>query len=610
MTRTSSKLRGYTGANPFHEGQAKAFTDRKLIEEFFPTSTYWSRFNEQHEILIGTRGSGKTAILKMLSYSWLRQLKHENAIEIIKERSFLGFYVPLHLEFVASLPGQGCPESQRLQYFQFAFNCGAVKALIREVQALLPDCYSDPLKRLKAEASILAHLCELWFPGEKCEFNTLADLQWRIDVLYHTQKFWRDGELSEPHLFATALFWPIIPALPRLAADLGLDPEATNWIACLDEAEFLGEPFIRCLNTFLRSEKKPLVLKVATLPFRHLTKKTTSTGASVESEGNDFNYRVIDLEADSTDFIGLSDSLCRARLKKCGIDDPQLTLESFLGREGNDDLVDYYRLEMGVENSTEEKILGDLLSSLSEARRARFETIKDVPARVQSDYYKKFAPIYYFRRMHVEGSRGNRTVGWYAGARMIRRITDGNPRRFIQLMNDLFEAARSSELNPKNQHRIVMEFCERHFESCEGLPEQGVLLKKIISLVGELLEQRVHGPQLLDGGSNFFVQRSLLENPLLKATLELGIAYSILFTDDVSITQGLQEESDLRLANIITAVFWLPMQKGGHLVLQSKHTREAFAGLLFCPPPATPTESLKVLDELQLNLTEYGSGNA
>jgi hypothetical protein len=136
-----------------------------------------------------------------------------------------------------------------------------------------------------------------------------------------------------------------------------------------------------------------------------------------------------------------------------------------------------------------------------------------------------------------------------------------------------------------------------------------VLLKRIVSLIGKLLEQRVHGPQMLDAGSNFFVQQGLLKNELVRSTLELGIQYSILFTDHISITEGLHEESEFRLANIINAVFWLPMQKGGHVVLQSKHTREAFAGLLFLPTPATPTESSKVLDELQLDLAELGSGN-
>jgi len=275
--------------------------------------------------------------------------------------------------------------------------------------------------------------------------------------------------------------------------------------------------------------------------------------------------------------------------------------------EGEDDLIDYYRLEMTAEQSTEEVVLRELLSSLSEARQRRFELIKTDPARVKSDYYKKFAPVYYFRRMRAEAHKGNRTVGWFAGARMLRRIADGNPRRFIQLMNDLFEEARDVDLTPKYQHRIAMEFCMRHYEACEGLPEHGVLLKRIVAVIGELLEQRVHGAEMVDAGFNFSVQSSLLENSLIRATLQLGIAYSIIFTDHISITEGLDANSELRLANMLAAAFWIPMRKGEHVVLQSRHAERVFTQLLISPPPTTPKESSKVVEELQLGLIENGT---
>lgn len=83
---------------------------------------------------------------------------------------------------------------------------------------------------------------------------------------------------------------PIVNILPRLTSDLGFDPQNTNWIACIDEAEFLSEPFIRCINTFLRSEKRPLVIKMATLPSKHSTRETLVSGVSIEPGGNDFNY--------------------------------------------------------------------------------------------------------------------------------------------------------------------------------------------------------------------------------------------------------------------------------------------------------------------------------
>src|SRR5260370_40263121 len=99
MKRVSDKLLEFSGSNPFREAQARTFPGEKLIHEFFPTSVFVSLINEQHEILLGTRGSGKTALLKMLSYSCFRSIVEARLKSFQSEKSFIGFYVPMHLEF-------------------------------------------------------------------------------------------------------------------------------------------------------------------------------------------------------------------------------------------------------------------------------------------------------------------------------------------------------------------------------------------------------------------------------------------------------------------------------------------------------------------------------
>src|SRR6266550_1371026 len=148
MKRASDMLEGYRGGNPFRETQARAGSGAAIVSEFFPTSTFWSLFNDQHEILLGTRGSGKTFLLRMMSYSLLRRFQHDNAKKHIKNRSFIGFYIPLHLEFLASLPGKSHSDENRMVYYQFAFNCAAAKALLTAVAALLEDTFHDPTERL------------------------------------------------------------------------------------------------------------------------------------------------------------------------------------------------------------------------------------------------------------------------------------------------------------------------------------------------------------------------------------------------------------------------------------------------------------------------------
>lgn len=570
MKRRSDLLKGYSGANPFHESQARAGAEQKILGEFYPTSAFWSLFNDQHEILLGTRGSGKTFLLRMMSYTLLRDFDHPNATEIVRNHSFIAFYVPLHLEFLASISGKNCSDDEKIEYFQFAFNCAAAKSLLIELRTLLKDRFADSRERLIAEEGIIKLCCSIWFAERSVGPPTLEDLQWELEKYYACTPFWKDGSANPLPPLARPILAPISSLLAKLTALLGLVPGSATWIATIDEAEFLGPSFIRCLNTFLRSEKRPLVVKMATLPFKHSTCETVAPGISIQPHGNDFNYRLVDLAWDSADFQGLTNFLCDSRLRKCNLP-VDTTLESFLGTVGNDDLIDYFRAELPQSETSNEALLANIVASVSSERRRNYAKIKDDPQKVDRPYLHRFAPIYFTRRMRAENSRGGRTAGWFAGASTIRRVADGNPRRFIQVMNHLVERARETELTPRNQHRILTDFCDRYFDDIEGYPECGPMLKEIVGDIGALLSKRVHGDYMIDSGCNFAVEQQLLNVDVFRKTIEFAIAYSIVVADEDTVFGKLEAGSELRLSYIFAVTFWLPMRKGDPPKVRSRH---------------------------------------
>jgi len=606
MKRESDALLGYRGANPFRESQARSGSAAEIVSEFFPTSTFWSLFNHQHEILLGTRGSGKTYLLRMMSYSLLRRFDHATAKEYVKNASFIGFYVPLHLEFLASLAGKNCPDENRLGYFQFAFNCAAAKALLTEVKTLLQDRFPDARERLLAEAKVIRLCVSIWFPArENRDITTISDLQFGIESLYATTRFWKDdADKPSPLPLARNILAPIVSVLPKLSEAFNLDPDITKWIALIDEAEFLSPSFLKCINTFLRSEKRPLVVKLATLPFKHSTRETLSPDVSIEPRGNDYAYVVVDLPWDSTDSKGLTDHICGNRLARSGC--PANTdLESFLGKVGeNDDLVDYFKLELGEEAVSREVLLKEILSALSQIRQRNFEDIKNELAKVDRPYKHRFAPVYFTRRMRFENRKGARVAAWFAGAKTVRRISDGNPRRFIQVMSDLFEKARDEKLTPKAQHRIISDFCERYLEDLEGYPECGPRLKRVVESIGDLLSNRIHGTHMVDGGCNFTIDSRLLSARVFRDTVEFAIGYSIFLADPETVEGKLDEHSELRLSFVFAVYYWLPMRKGDPVMLRSKH-----AQLPGITPElkVSPKKSRDLIDSFQLELFEGGN---
>jgi len=397
MERISSKLKGYKGGNPFHESQSRTYGDDKIVSEFYPTSFYLSLFNVQHEILLGTRGSGKTVLLKMLSYSCLKKYSHPVANKVASEKSFIGFYIPLHLEFMGSLPGQNIPYEDRLKYFQFALNCSAAKSLLSQVIELLNDIYLITKDKLIRENNIIEYMCENWFIENK-KISSIKDLQDYLESIYNKYQYIDTKKERSISILEQPVLIPIVNILPKITEVLGLDIQKTNWIACIDEAEFLKTEFIRSINTFIRSEKRPLIIKMATMPFKHCTRETNVDGIFIEPNGNDFDYRVIDMDCDSQDFICLTDHLCRARIKKCGVIDEDITLERFLGVVGKDDLIDYYKKEFGEDDATQDIIDRGIIKSLSNRRQSHYNVIIEDHTKVERPLIHRFEPVYFMRR--------------------------------------------------------------------------------------------------------------------------------------------------------------------------------------------------------------------
>ena len=349
----------------------------------------------------------------MLSFSCLKLFPHSNAESIVAGKTYIGFYVPLNLEFVLSLPGQGRAFEERCRYFQLAFNCVAAKSLLFQISSLISNLEPDPVRQLVMEARVVANIAPIWChdPEARGRISSISDLLLYLDVLYSCLNEMETLGSAGIGWFSGSVLGPIVSVLPRLTQDLGLDPEATTWMACVDETEYLQEPFWKCLNTFMRSYKRPLVVKIATLPFKHVTRQTLCDNEYVSTQGNDFNYRSIDSSWSQEGFRGLCDHICGVRLAKTPISSAA-TLDEFLGIEsGADDLVDYYRMELPREASYEQ-ILAGISAALSPQRRARMQKREQRGISLLKPYFNKFAPVYFVRRMKQENQQGARTAGW------------------------------------------------------------------------------------------------------------------------------------------------------------------------------------------------------
>lgn len=557
MKRKADVLLHYDGQNPFSDSQSRNFSDTKVSNEFCPTSCFWSLFNDQHEVLIGTRGSGKTFLLKMMRRSMLKTIDDPNARKLIKDQAFFSLYVPMQLEVLSEFKRIEADPKRQILLFQFFFNSVLAQSLLAEIENLL-DEESDIRRRMVKKAELAQRLNACWF-GDRAgqEVFSFAELSDKITGMYYAFDLER-GELNDlPPLFIRQICSTLISSKAIVAAALGLSEEPT-WLVCVDEAEFLNESLQKCINSTFRASSNRIVLKVATLPFSYTTLETLLPGTEV-SPGNDFNFHIVDMRYDSADFRILSDRLCAHRLstrlsaREISVE----TLEDFLGMVGNDDLIDYYRAEVQPQDTTREYIESRIIESFSEKRRAGSTSYHNT----RKTIYDKYAPIFFVREMYARAKIGNSKPGWYAGAATVRKVAQGNPRMFIQIMNALFEKARKTKLTPKAQHEVILKFAEDFCESTQGLESYGAAAYHGLDWIGTYLKNKVHKSILVSAGCSFRLKYKNTEDfSSAKGWLQKAIAYSRLQVADETLIQGLREDSKYLLSNAYAASYWIPMR--------------------------------------------------
>ena len=557
MKRAADTFINYLGANPFSDIQGRNFSDEKIINEFQPISKFWTLFNGQHEVIIGTRGSGKTFLLRMMRRSMLRHINHPDAQKIVSQKRFLSLYVPMHLEFVRLFSNEKINGDRKKELFLLMFNCLLAHSLVMEIQDLLESEANNLEEEIILTAKICSYIDKTWFGGEKSNTYTIGSLIDRINTLFYNIDPNNENWENTPIVFRRNLCSPLLAVKDHLENQFKL--LSPTWIICIDEAEFLNDDIQKIINSFFRSDSNNIALKIATLPFYHTTLDTNVPGISI-AEGEDFVYSFIDLDHETRDFKDLTNKLCQNRLNNLVAKDEQINdLEGFLGKVGGDNLIDYYKLEFGEDNAMESIIESRIINQFSPARKEGSKTYSDKKQSV----LKKYAPILFVRDMYERSREGNSTPGWYAGADMVRKLSQGNPRLFIKLMHALFDKARKTFLSPKEQHRVLMQFASETCAATRYLQAQGPIIGSKLDKIAQKLHDRVHGEHIYSFGDSFsfsFKDESEFENN--RTWIQLAIAHSRIIVDDKIKKTKVGKDTIYLLSNFYAAQYWLPMRKG------------------------------------------------
>ncbi len=328
--------------NPFENDNARNSTPEDLPYQFVWTTDFARLISPKNHVLIGARGSGKTAIIKMLSHEYLSRLNHESALKLVRDKSFIGTYVPMRLSWVGGLKNKPwLTEKGRENHFQWRLNVACCSAFISTIESCLRSYVTGKVESIVAERDLCLQLSAAWFPDTPAESidtlrQNLAEVEYRKLLDEEKLRVNEGVEFSKVGVeFDIGLFEPLKRAIAILKNRIKF-PQSAIWAVCLDEAEYLSVEYQRILNSHLRTFADGLVFKITTMPYKHYTLDTNTAVPLVR--GDDFDYIYLDSMEVSKRTLSeyeslrkFSTELFERRLKGSRWEKSGVTLEMLLG---------------------------------------------------------------------------------------------------------------------------------------------------------------------------------------------------------------------------------------------------------------------------------------
>lgn len=568
--------------NLFEILNARNLSLEEMVNTFVTTRAFWSLFTAKNQIILGARGSGKTALVKMVSHNHLSRLKSPKAHEIIRSKAFIGIYLPTNIEWVSGLknkPWQS--EEEKENEFQWRLNVSSCLSFINTARSCLDNYVEDRVEKALIEEDICKDLTSHWLDSDK-EYNTFTKLQISlIDLQDHKKiqvsRLRINGKLreNEEHVgvaFHTDLFSPIRRGINLISKALNF-PQETLWFICLDEAEFLEPMHHRILNSHMRSDSGNVLFKITTTPYVHHT-LDTNTGSPVE-EGHDFEYVYIDkdpilkgMERDVGTY-NFASKVFKKRDESSLKIFKDISLNKLLGPS----LMLEKKRSFWEIDSHEFKLLQKYSSETTIERAKRLLSDK---IRFSDQISRKIHGALLLREA-VENLKGQRNLDIYSGDLMAVRCSDGNPRRLIRIFNSYLSKIRWNKLRkrdeyysipPEEQTKILNAFSSSILLRTKSETKVGRKLFSFINKIGLYMKDRLYNyPLSTNQVTSINIDDKVSDEDwnLIKRAVDLGLLYpNINFNhpDKLPVREG-----KFHLAYVLSPHFKLLPRRGRDVAL-------------------------------------------
>jgi len=320
--------------NPFDINKAVDYNDEDLYK-------YWvninlpAGFNAMVKpdilmpmIIVGSKGSGKTHVMKYYSYELqkirLKQTESGDLKDSFEKESFIGVYMRFSGMNANVFSGQGVSDETWLKYFAYYWELFIGETVL----AKLIDMQENGLLGGFDEVGFVGSLMNE-FLNVDAECKTLIELSEYLNKLqkllqyeiHNFKAFDRTEPMVEIKLPVSALTYGIPNSLKIFVPYF----KDRHILYLFDEYENIDTLQQQVIQTLLREKPTSCSIRIGTRPYGIRTLKTIN-GIEENIEGSEFEILRLDDELRSTDrYMEFMENICISRLKGVDINLPPKT---------------------------------------------------------------------------------------------------------------------------------------------------------------------------------------------------------------------------------------------------------------------------------------------
>lgn len=581
---------------------AKYLTFQEVSESFIPNEEYFQLLGNNHSLLMGPRGCGKTTLLKMLTPAGLNYWKTKPSESIKKDISFIAVYIPSDIQwknqllFIEKNFEKQKELAERITDFLISTNIQI--ALCRTMHSYIEFNLSLNIKeKYSLEDEISRQLIDVWSiekPLSPSFDDIEIGLQKRVMnmnslVSKLTLKKEEAEQFKEMPNYVFDNFFDLVKiACSVFEKNIGLKKDH-RWALCFDELE-ISPKFLQIkLLKYLRSVDQKFLFKITTTPLFNLENNLVEA-----SQDNDFTAIKLWVHDDtgSRKWRDFCTSLIQVKLQR-RFNSEDITAEDLFGEYNLDDIIKtetgYKKFEHGSGENSAVSVLFKMLAEQDDTFREfliqrKIDPINPFSKNADEDksIFLKYKVNALYRLLYRNRSR--KSPGIYYGVPYIYDICEGNPRSVIGLVDDLINKSglllntKETLISHSKQSEIISEASKKYFNLIRNHPDSTLTIRNdefnlasdIIRPIGNYIYSKITKEKFSKTVHTTFTIDNEIDNKVLRLLEHALFMGAIIYLDPVeSLSNTGLVGKRFRLSYFLTPLFRIPNRVNSQINIKS-----------------------------------------